>query len=197
MRPLAEEYGLDALVRGGRAVLRPVYQGMHERRYALFDADDRAWEERRICIGQDLMRAVDYLQQRGDIDMDRLGYYGFSFGAEWVGSLVAVEPRIRAAVLEGAGLPDEPLRKERFALEWRHYLPQIRVPVLMLNGQVDPLAPVKEAQEPMIDLIGSTVKEHYVHPGGHHMLAPDVKFARMLPWFDRHFGAPARLQPAR
>jgi dienelactone hydrolase len=170
---------------------------MHERRYASFDADDRAEEERRICIGQDLMRAIDYLRQRGDVDMDRLGYYGFSYGAEVVGGVVAVEPRIRVAVLEAAGLPDRPLLKERHFLDWRHYLPQIRVPVLMLNGQVDPLYPVKESQEAMFDLIGSPVKEHYVHEGGHHMLAPDVKFARMLPWFDRHLGAPARLPPAR
>src|SRR5262249_62456 len=103
----------------------------------------------------------------------------------------------RAVVFEAGGLPNEPLRKERVVLEERHYLPQMRVPMLMLNGQIDPIYPVKESQEPMFDLIGSPVKEHYVHPGGHHMLAPDVKFARVLPWLDRHFGAPARLPPTR
>jgi dienelactone hydrolase len=129
--------------------------------------------------------------------MNRLGYYGFSSGGQCDGSLLALEPRIRAAVFEAGGLPNTPLRKERFVLEWRHCLPQLRVPVLMLNGDVDPIFPVKESQGPMFDLIGSPVKEHHVHPGGHHMLAPDVKFARVLPWFDRHLGAPARLPPAR
>ncbi|MFO0848289.1 MAG: protein kinase [Gemmataceae bacterium] len=190
IRPLAEEYGLDALVRSGRAVLRPVFHGMYERRYASFDADDKTWEDRRICLGQDLKRAIDYLEQRGDINMSQVGYHGYSFGAEWAGSLVAIEPRIRAVVFEAGGLSNRPLRKERAALEWRHYLPHIRVPVLMVNGEIDPIYPVKESQVPMFDLLGSAVKKHYVHPGGHHMLPGEVKFAPMLRWFDRHLGKP-------
>ena len=197
VRPLTEEYGLDALVRSGRAVLRPVYHGMYERRYASFDVDDKTWEDRRICLGQDLMRSIDYLQQRGDVNMDQLGYHGFSSGAMLDGSLVAVEPRIRAAVFEAGGLSSRPPRKDRAVLEPVHYLPRIQAPVLMLNGQADGIYPVKESQVPLFDLIGSPVKEHYVHPGGHHMLPPEVKFAQMLPWFDRHLGVPARLQPKR
>ena len=82
-------------------------------------------------------------------------------------------------------------------LEPMHYLPRIQAPVLMLNGQVDGIYPVKESQVPMFDLLGSPVKEHYAHPGGHHMLPPEVKFAQMLRWFDRHLGTPTRLQPKR
>jgi serine/threonine protein kinase/formylglycine-generating enzyme required for sulfatase activity len=47
IRPLAEEYGLDAIVRSGRAVLRPVYQGMYERPSASSAADSKAEEEER------------------------------------------------------------------------------------------------------------------------------------------------------
>jgi hypothetical protein len=64
IRPLAEEYGLDALVRSGRAVLRPVYHGMYERRHPAAEADGKTWEDRRVCLGLDLMRAVDYLARR-------------------------------------------------------------------------------------------------------------------------------------
>ncbi|MFL5327990.1 MAG: protein kinase domain-containing protein [Gemmataceae bacterium] len=194
MRPLTEEYGLDALVRSGRAVLRPVYHGMYERRTASGADDDRATEDQRISFGQDLMRAIDYLHERGDIDMSRLGYYGFSLGAELGGSFLALEPRIRAAVLEAGGLPNEPLRKDRFVLEWRHYLPEIRIPVLMLNGQVDPIYPVNESQVAMFQLLGSSIKEQYIHPTGHHMLAPDIKFTKMQAWFDRHFGQPKKIE---
>jgi predicted esterase len=197
IRPLGEEYGLDALVRGGRAVLRPVYYGMYERRSDTGADDPKAWEDERLCFGQDLMRAIDYLQARGDINSDQLGYYGFSFGADWAGSFVAVEPRLRAAVFEAGGLSNSPLRKDRFFLSWRQYLPQIRVPVLMINGQVDPICPVKESQDPMFDLLGSTIKEHYVHPDGHHMLPPAIKFEHALRWFDRHLGKPAGLEAAR
>jgi predicted esterase len=129
--------------------------------------------------------------------MQQVGYYGFSFGAIVVGSLVAVEPRIRAAVFEAGGLYIDPARKKRLFLESAHCLPQIQVPVLMLNGQVDPIFPVKESLEPMFNLIGSSIKEHYIHPNGHHMLPPEVKFAKMLPWFDKHLGTPARLRATK
>jgi predicted esterase len=197
MRPLQQEYGLDALVRSGRAVLWPVYQGMYERRYATPDTDDRGEEERRICLAQDLFRAIDYLQQRGDINMEQLGYHGFSWGAAAAGSLVALEPRLRAVVFDAGGLDHDPLNKERALLEWKHYLPRIQVPVLMINGEVDPIYPVKESQQPMFALLGSTIKEHYVHPNGHHMLPPQVKFAKMLPWFDQRLGVPAILPATR
>jgi pimeloyl-ACP methyl ester carboxylesterase len=105
---------------------------------------------------------------------------------------LAVEPRLRAAVFEAGGLSIAPLRKERAVLEWRHYLPQIKAPLLMINGQADPIYPVKESQVPMFNLIGSKIKEHYVHPDGHHMLPPTVKFARMLRWYDLHLGTPAK-----
>jgi predicted esterase len=196
MRPLPEEYGLDALVRSGRAVLWPVYQGMFERRYPL-DTDARGWEERRICLAQDIFRSIDYLQDRGDINMQQIGYLGFSSGANSDGSLVALEPRIRAVVFEAGGLDDEPLSTERAILEWRHYLPQIHAPALMINGEADPIYPVKESQEPLFGLLGSAIKEHYVHPRGHHMLPPQVKFAKIVPWFDQHLGVPTRLPAKR
>lgn len=198
IRPLAEEYGLDAIVRNGRAVAVPIYQGMYERRQAApFDDDAKGSEELRINVGLDLFRAIDYLQTRDDIDMNRIGYYGFSLGADWAGCLAAFEPRLRAIVFEAGGLPNNPLRKDRPLLEWRHYLPHLKAPVLMINGQADTVNPVQESQVPMFQLIGSPIKEHYVHPNGHHMLPPDIKFEQILRWFDRHLGEPEILPMKR
>ena len=198
IRPISEEYGLDAIVRSGRAVLCPIYQGMYERRFKSHNADAKMKEERRLCFGQDMMRAIDYLEQRGDISMDQLGYYGFSFGADWAGSLVAVEPRLRAVVFEAGGLLNtSSLRKERLLLETRHYLPHIQVPVLMLNGEKDPIYPVKESQDPMFNFLGSQIKEHYVHPNGNHMLPPSVKFEKIQKWFDQHLGTPEKATSPR
>jgi hypothetical protein len=44
----------------------------------------------------------------------------------------------------------------------------------------------------MFRLLGSPIKEHYIHPNGNHTLPLDVKFERMLRWFDQHLGTPAR-----
>jgi len=54
----------------------------------------------------DLRRAVDVLQARADVDPDRIGYIGHSFGAHWGAILAAVDDRVRSAVLM-AGVPDD------------------------------------------------------------------------------------------
>jgi len=47
----------------------------------------------------DIRRAVDLLTSRPDIDPNRIGYVGHSFGATWGGVLAGVEKRIKAHVL--------------------------------------------------------------------------------------------------
>jgi hypothetical protein len=58
----------------------------------------------------DLVRSIDYLQTRSDIDARKLAYYGVSMGAAQGARLIAVEPRFRTAVLcTGGGLCDDEL----------------------------------------------------------------------------------------
>ena len=47
----------------------------------------------------DVRRGVDLLESRPDIDTDRIGYVGHSYGATWGGVLAGVEKRIKAYVL--------------------------------------------------------------------------------------------------
>ncbi|MBI5084331.1 MAG: alpha/beta fold hydrolase [Acidobacteria bacterium] len=47
---------------------------------------------------KDYQRALDYLAQRGDIDMNRIGLVGYSMGGMDSFYLLSVEPRIKAAV---------------------------------------------------------------------------------------------------
>jgi dienelactone hydrolase len=51
----------------------------------------------------DLRRAVDVLVARRDVDPDRIGFVGFSAGAEAGAVLAAVEPRVRAFDLISGG----------------------------------------------------------------------------------------------
>jgi len=54
--------------------------------------------EIRVQTVKDYRRALDYMEQRGDIDMSRIGLGGYSMGGMDSFFLLSVEPRIRAAV---------------------------------------------------------------------------------------------------
>ncbi len=51
----------------------------------------------------DLMRGVDYLESRREVDGDRIGVVGYSLGGASAGSLAILDPRIRGAVISGWG----------------------------------------------------------------------------------------------
>jgi dienelactone hydrolase len=59
-------------------------------------------EHQRVTV-IDFRRLVDWAQQRSEIDPDRIGFIGFSFGAVVGGTLVTQEPRFAAAVLVMGG----------------------------------------------------------------------------------------------
>jgi dienelactone hydrolase len=63
-------------------------------------------ELKRMVLGKivwDLIRGVDYLETRPEIDHARVGVAGYSLGGASAGSLAIVDERIRAAVLCGWG----------------------------------------------------------------------------------------------
>jgi predicted GH43/DUF377 family glycosyl hydrolase len=51
----------------------------------------------------DLMRGVDYLAQRPEVDPDRIGLAGNSLGGASAGCVAILEPRIRSTVISGWG----------------------------------------------------------------------------------------------
>lgn len=74
----------------------------------------------------DLRRALDLLESRADIDRNRLGYVGHSYGAQWGAILSAVDGRIKTAVLV-SGIPslgDVFLGDDPDMIELRKALPQ-------------------------------------------------------------------------
>ena len=70
----------DFLVRSGRAVVHPIYQGMYER-FTPVSLDPIAMRDRGIQWAQDMRRTLDYLDSRSDIDHAKVGYFGSSLGA--------------------------------------------------------------------------------------------------------------------
>jgi DNA-binding winged helix-turn-helix (wHTH) protein/predicted esterase len=176
---------IEFLMKTGRAVLFPTYQGTYERRPSGAPGPNA---ERDLVIqqGKDLGRSIDYLETRSDIAHDRLGYYGLSDGARLGVIMVAQEPRIRAAVFSHGGLSPERKPPE---IDEINFASRVRVPVLMLNGRYDLLYPAEADQIPMFRLLGTPDdQKKYVSFDTGHVLLQQQDMKETLLWFDKYLG---------
>ncbi len=178
---------VDFLVRGGRAVLYPIYKGTYERRLKGATVTGLLLErELVIPWAKDLGRSVDYLETRQDIDKDRLAYYGFSLGARYGPVFTAIERRFKASILLAGGFTPEELAAEVDPL---HFAPRATMPVLMLNGRDDFMRPVETSQRPLFRALGApdADKRHVIYDAGH--APPRLPVIReILGWLDRYLG---------
>ncbi|HZR23454.1 MAG TPA: protein kinase [Vicinamibacterales bacterium] len=184
----AEMSYLGFIVKSGRALIVPIYKGTYDRRATAPSTGPNAVRDVSILQVKDFERTVDYLQTRNDIDVSRLGYFGVSLGSGIAPTILAVEPRIKAAVLWAGGLATVPRPAE---IDQINYVTRVRVPLLLMNGRDDFQYPVDAAQLPFMRLLGTpdADKQHKLFDGGH-----VFPFARIqgdtIAWFDKYFGAP-------
>jgi dipeptidyl aminopeptidase/acylaminoacyl peptidase len=169
------------LMRSGRAVLLPVYKGTFERRLpqgASYRGITTQWSK-------DLGRSLDYLETRSDVRMDGVGFHGLSLGA-YAGLLfAAVEPRLTAVVLVAGGLSVD---KNPGDADPLNFAPRIQAPVLLVAGRDDFRTPLELSQKPLMRLLGSRDKKHYVFEGGHVPPRQHEMIREALEWFDKHLG---------
>jgi formylglycine-generating enzyme required for sulfatase activity len=169
------------LMRSGRAVLLPVYKGTFERRLpqgASYRGITTQWSK-------DLGRSLDYLETRSDVRMDGVGFHGLSLGA-YAGLLfAAVEPRLTAVVLVAGGLSVD---KNPGDADPLNFAPRIKAPVLLVAGREDFRNPLELSQKPLMRLLGSREKKHYVFEGGHVPPRQHEMIRVVLEWFDRFLG---------
>jgi dienelactone hydrolase len=186
MRPLDGE-AVAFLVRSGRALVWPVYMGTYERRGEPPTGAAEAWELLKQQVN-DLRRAIDYLETRDDVRADKVGYFGYSWGASEAVPALAIEPRLKAAVLADGGLA--PGHFPRPELDPLHYLRRVRLPVLMLNGEYDFCYPLEASQEPMFDLLGTPKadKKHHLAKHSHASVIQPEQVQLAVNWFDRYLG---------
>ena len=135
---------------------------------------------------KDLARTVDYLEQREDVDDQRLAYYGFSSGAVYGPILTAVDDRFAASILLGGGMADFLPPDTSLAA----FAPRSTVPTLMINGIDDFIMPFSLAQQPMFDLLGAPLerKRHARLPGGHIPSDRQAMIDEVNTWLDRFLG---------
>jgi dienelactone hydrolase len=183
----------DYLVKSGRVFLFPIYWGTFERdRGVTTDQPDTtaAYRDRVAFWARDFRRAVEYAVSRPDLDSTRIAYFGHSWGGRLGPLLLALEPRVKVAVLYVAGLK---LQRSLPEADPFNYAPRVRIPVLMLNGRYDFFFPIETSQVPLYRLLGSPAdaKRHVVYDGSH--FVPRAVLMREVPdWLDRWLGPTGR-----
>ena len=180
---------VDFIIKSGRAVVFPVLWATYERNTSLattWPDDTREYSNNVVKWIQDFRRTVDYLETRPDMDLERLGYYGFSWGG-WNGAMVlALDARFKTAVLVSGGIPPTLARPEASSAS---YASRVTQPVLMISGEHDVIRPVETYQTPMFESLGTPLhlKRHAILDGGH--VPPERQvIAEALAWFDRYLG---------
>jgi pimeloyl-ACP methyl ester carboxylesterase len=129
------------------------------------------------------------LETRADLDASRIAYIGSSLGASQALPLVALEPRLKAAILLSggftAGVPP--------SVDPVHYASRITIPVLMLSGRFDLLLPLETSARPLFAQLGTAAehKELVILEAGHGTLPRGGIRNPTLGWLDRYLGRPA------
>jgi predicted esterase len=185
---------LDYVLKSGRAVAFPIFDGIFERGGAVFDPNLSSLRRRDRLIRdvKDLRRSFDYLETRADIDREALAYYGYSWGASAGTIALAHEPRIRVAVLY-VGFVPEPGQspfKEHPEVDPVSALPRVHVPVLLLNGEFDTVIP-PGGDRRVLELLGTPQADirHVTAPGGHYV-PRETLIRETLDWLDTYLGVP-------
>jgi dienelactone hydrolase len=188
-RWIADYRDYSFVIKSGRALVLPTYKSTFERQDGLHSDSPNesvAYKDHVIMWVKDFSRTLDYLETRQDLRPERIAFLGASWGGFMGGIVPAVEQRVRVVVLNVGGMVMERSLPE---VDQINYLPRIRQPVLMLNGEYDNYFPVETAQKPMFRLLGTQPddKKMIVYPSGH--LVPRVEFMKeTLAWLDRYLG---------
>jgi serine/threonine protein kinase/dienelactone hydrolase len=179
---------LSLIVKNGRAVLYPVYKGFFERR----DDDSRSaganshlYAEWLIKVVKDFKRCTDYLETRPDIDSSRIAYCGFSLGAQFGPIILALEDRVRAAILVDGGL----VGIFRPEVNDINYVTRVKTPVLMLNGRFDMTFPYEPSVKPLYDLLGTPKQDKLLklYETDHYIPLNEL-IKEILTWLDKYLG---------
>jgi formylglycine-generating enzyme required for sulfatase activity/dienelactone hydrolase/tRNA A-37 threonylcarbamoyl transferase component Bud32 len=180
---------ISPVLRSGRAFLYPVYKSTFERGDALntdYPAPTAFYRDHVIMWSKDLGRTIDYIETRKDLDVQRIAFYGASWGAQLAPLLLAVEDRIKVGILVGGGLGLQECMPEADPF---HFAPLVRQPMLMVNGRYDFFFPIDSTQVPLFKLLGSSPKDkrHVILEAGH-VPPNEVLTKEVLEWLERYLG---------
>ena len=188
---LADSALFSSFLRAGRAVVFPIYRGTFERKDGLKVGGpetnpDGTWRDHVVDWSKDIGRSLDYLETRGDFDLSKLGYVGYSLGGATAPEFLSVETRFRAAVLACSGLFGRRALPEADAF---NFLPRVRIPTLLVGGKYDHRFPMVTSQIPFYNSLGTPTadKRQVFCEAGHFPPLKDY-IRESLAWLDKYLG---------
>jgi dienelactone hydrolase len=182
----------EFFIKNGRAFAYPIYKGTYERtgdhdleQNTPTEEHQYLYTEYLIKWVKDFKRTIDYLETREDIDIDKLAYYGFSWGGKLGNIIPAVEERLKASILLVGGFSGFP-RPEADGI---NYVTRIKTPTLMLNGRYDMSFPYEFTVKPMFDLLGTADghKQLKTYETDHYVPYNEL-IKESLAWLDKYLG---------
>jgi len=143
------------LIDEGYAIIHPIYHNTYSREKThntFWPNDSEKYKNTIIKIGQDYKRSLDYIESRNDFNIENLSYFGASWGSTTSNYLLAIDDRIKVAVLCVGGLMMQKSRKE---VEAHYYVRRIKTPILHIVGKEDGIFGYEESYKPWKELIGT------------------------------------------
>jgi dienelactone hydrolase len=182
---------VDYVIQAGRAIIIPVWERMAQRYVEV--PDDKAAEDdllRRVALAwyEDAATTIDYLESREDINADKVGLAGFSYGAYRSALVLATENRFTTAVLISGGAPYWQAPHPMY--DPINYFPRVTLPVMMINGRYDHLFLYENSQLRMLELLGTPDehKKHLVFEEGHFDFPRNTVAREVSDWLDTYLG---------
>ncbi|MCP5018789.1 MAG: alpha/beta fold hydrolase [Ketobacter sp.] len=161
---------IEHLVKQGNIVIFPQYQkatfsGFLSEAGLFAPADQSVWAQRAVVT---VDQALDELGAQ--VQADEIYLYGHSLGG-----LIALAWQAEGGVPIAAGVLSHPQVNaqegipafvraflEIIEIPWREYAPDIAFPVVILNGDVDTIAPLEQSREILAALASAPSRELYI-----------------------------------
>lgn len=188
-------YGIDFVVRSGRALVWPIIAGTHERQRPPNRPRAEGLAERWLNIKQDRRKeigaVIDFLEFSDAYAGDKVALLAASFGATFVSpNILVAEERIRTAIMMSATLAGVDTKAFPDIVNPNTYWPEVRQPILLLNGRYDISTHQLESRKALLELLGTAdeSKQGIVYESSHWPLPPHRVEQDVSHWLDEHLG---------
>ena len=174
----------DFFMKSGRAFVWPVYYGTFGRR-SFIPHNQQTNMLRGTYQLIDFQIVCDYLESRKDVDMEKLAYFGLSWGGFVAPYVLAIEKRVKAGIVAAFGVLSGGENPEYDQIT---YLPRVRIPMLMMNGKYD-FNFTLETQQAFYDFLGTPEEDKVwlLYDHVHGAPVPDL-INESLGFLDKYFG---------